>query len=300
MHAYVLLTLSAVCFGGTFVAGHLAVEVLPPLTVAAVRFLIASGLLWAWARLQVGEVRPIRRADLPVILLMGASAIALYNVLFLYGLRLAPASDSAIIVPGLAPVFTVLVAWPTLRERVGGRQILGFIVAFVGLSVVIRPAGVASAGRLLGDVLFILGALCWGFYTVASRVATRRFSAVSITLYATVAGTAMLVPFSIVERGWRALTGAPASAWLGLLFLATFGTVFAFALFSEGVKRIGAGPASAFAFLVPIVGVVSSALMLDETLTVPMLGGGALVLLGLWLVQRPPAPAGGQAPRTAS
>jgi drug/metabolite transporter (DMT)-like permease len=266
------------------------VEALPPLTVAAARFLIASALLWGWAGLQAGTGRRIERSDLPVILLMGASAIAVYNVLFLYGLRLAPASDGAIIVPGLAPAFTVLVAWPTLRERVGGRQIAGFVAAAVGLSLVMRPSGETSAARLLGNVLFVLGALCWGFYTVASRVATRRFSAVSITLYATVAGTAMLVPFSVAERGWRALAAAPASAWGGLLFLATFGTVFAFVLFSEGVQRIGAGPASAFAFLVPIVGVVSSVVILDETLNLPMIAGSILVLLGLWLVQRP-APA---------
>lgn len=59
---------------------------------------------------------------------------------------------------------------------------------------------------------------------------------------------------------------------------------------SEGVKRIGAGPASAFAFLVPIVGVVSSALLLGEVLTAPMVAGGTLVLVGLWLVQRDVAP----------
>lgn len=300
MHAYVLLTLSALCFGGTWVAGHLAVEALPPLTIAAVRFLIASALLWSWARLSGQRGRGITRADLPVILLMGASAIAVYNVLFLYGLTLAPASDGAIIVPGLAPIFTVLVAWPALRERITPREALGFAVGFIGVYFVARPGAEAAPNRLLGDVFFILGALCWGVYTVASRVATRRFSAVATTLYATVAGTLMLIPFSIAERGWQPLAAAPAPAWLGLLFLATFGTVFAFVLLSEGIKRIGAGPASAFAFLVPIVGVVSSALLLDEVLTVPMVAGGVLVLLGLWLVQRHPAPARGQAARQGS
>ena len=100
------------------------------------------------------------------------------------------------------------------------------------------------------------------------------------------AGTLMLLPFAIVERGWEALAAAPAVSWIGLLYLASFGTVFAFVFFVEGVKRIGAGPASAFAFLVPIIGVVSSVILLDERMTLVSVLGSILVLFGLWLVQR--------------
>ena len=72
--------------------------------------------------------------------MMGATAIAIYNVLFLYGLTMAPASDGAIIVPGLAPVFTVLCAWLVLQERIGWREAAGFAVAFGG------PDFLAGAG----------------------------------------------------------------------------------------------------------------------------------------------------------
>jgi len=289
VNAYVILTLSALCFGGTWVAGEVAVAGLPPLTIASVRFLIASVLLYGWARMQNIPRPRITARDLPLILTLGASAIAIYNVLFLYGLRLAPASDGAIIVPGFAPVFTVLLAWPVLRERIGPWVVAGFAVALAGLIMVMAPTGgsAQASNRLLGDVFFVLGALCWGIYTVAGKTATTRFTPVTSTLYGTVAGTLMLLPFGIAERGWEALAAAPAVSWAGLLYLATFGTVFAFVFFYEGVKRIGAGPASAFAFLVPVIGVVSSVLLLDERLTALMVAGSVLVLAGLWLVERP-------------
>jgi drug/metabolite transporter (DMT)-like permease len=146
--------------------------------------------------------------------------------------------------------------------------------------------GEQSSNRLLGDLLFILGAVCWGVYAVAGKTATARFTPVTSTLYGTVAGTLMLVPFGLAERGWEALAAAPAISWAGLLYLATFGTVLAFVFFYEGVKRIGAGRSSAFAFLVPVIGVLSSAILLDEHLTAGIVIGGALVLAGLWLVQR--------------
>ena len=287
MSAYLILTLSAVFFGGTWVAGEVAVAGLPPMTIASVRFIIASVLLYGWARLQGHERRPVTGRDIPLILTLGATAIAIYNALFLYGLRLAPASDGAIIVPGLAPVFTVLLAWPVLRERIGPWTVGGFAVALIGLYLVIGPGGgEPSSNRLLGDLFFVLGALCWGIYAVAGKKATTRFTPVTSTLYGTVAGTLMLLPFGIAERGWEALAAAPAASWAGLLYLATFGTVLAFVFFYEGVKRIGAGRASAFAFLVPVVGVVSSVILLDERLAAGTVIGGILVLAGLWLVQR--------------
>jgi len=288
MSAYLILTLSALCFGGTWVAGDVAVAGLPPLTIASGRFLIASVLLYGWVRLQNIPRPRVTTRDLPLILTLGATAIAVYNVLFLYGLRLAPASDGAIIVPGFAPVFTVLLAWPILRERIGPWTVGGFAVALIGLYLVIGPGGgEPSSNRLLGDLFFVLGALCWGIYAVAGKKATTRFTPVTSTLYGTVAGTLMLLPFGIAERGWEALAAAPAVSWAGLLYLATFGTVLAFVFFYEGVKRIGAGRASAFAFLVPVIGVLSSVLLLDERLTAATVAGSALVLLGLWLVQRP-------------
>ena len=88
--AYLLLFAMAVCFGGTWPAGKLAVEAVTPFTVAATRFTLATLLLAVWAARRGGFVRPTRR-DLPLVLALGATAVAGYNALFLYGLELAPA-----------------------------------------------------------------------------------------------------------------------------------------------------------------------------------------------------------------
>lgn len=287
--AYLLLTLMAVCFGGTWVAGKVAVGSIPPMTLASARFILASFLLWLWARARRAEVRPPTRRDLPLILGMGLTAVAAYNVLFLYGLRLAPASDGAIIVPGLAPVLTAALAWPALGERIGRWGAAGLVTALIGLVLVTGPSGGAGSSRFLGDLLFFLGAACWAIYSVIGKTATARFNPVNATLYGTVTGTILLLPFALAERGWTALSNAPLAAWAGLVYLSIFGTVLAFVFFYEGVSRIGAARATSFAFLVPVFGVASSVVMLDERLAWLTGVGGALVLLGLWLVQQQPA-----------
>src|SRR6476659_6179418 len=284
--AFLFLLAMAVCFGGTWPAGKLAVEDVTPFTVAATRFSLATLLLAFWAYRRGGLVRPSRR-DLPLVLALGATAVAGYNALFLYGLELAPASDGEIIVPGLAPVFTVLIAWPVLGERIGRRGAAGLLLAFAGLVAVIGPTGGLDRDRLLGALLFVAGAACWGIYSVLGKSATARFGAVRATLYATATGTLLLLPFAIADSGWSKLADADGSAWASILYLAVFGTVLAFVLFYEGVSRIGASRATAFALLIPIFGVLGSVLILDESIGAWTFVGGVAILSGLWLVQHP-------------
>jgi drug/metabolite transporter (DMT)-like permease len=283
--AYLMLTAMAICFGGTWVPAAIAVETVPPFAIAAVRFAIAAVLLYGWARVTGRPLSPMRREDWPLVIGLALTAVAGYNWLFLTGLTLAPASDGAIIVPGLAPVFTAVLAGIVLRERLGLRGFLGLAVAAAGLYLVVTPAGGTDAGRLLGDALFVAGAALWGVYSVLARFASRRFNAVSTSLYGIALGTLILVPLAIVEGGLGTLVGAPIAALAGIGYLAVFGTVAAFVLLNLGVARIGAARASAFALLVPIVGVLSSVVLLGERLGPLTLVGGAIVLAGLWLIE---------------
>ncbi len=283
--AYLMLTGMAVAFGGTWVAASVAVDAAPPFTIAAIRFGIASVLLYAWARIANRPLSPIRRGDIPIVIGLALTAVAGYNWLFLTGLTLAPASDGAIIVPGLAPVFTLILAGLFLGERLGSRGVLGLAVAAVGLLLVVSPSGGTDDRRLLGDLLFITGALFWGVYSVLARIAHRRFDAVSTTLYGTALGTLILLPPAIAEGGIDRVLAAPAGALAGIGYLAVFGTVAAFVLFNLGVARIGAARASAFALLVPVIGVLSSVALLGETLGPFTLVGGVIVLAGLWIVE---------------
>lgn len=283
--AYLMLTGMAVCFGGTWVAGAVAVDAAPPFAIAAARFGIASILLFAWARVARRPLTPLARRDWPLVAGLGLTAIAGYNWLFLTGLTLAPASDGAIIVPGLAPVSTALLAGAFLGERLGARGFLGLGVAVVGLLLVVGPGASFNSGRLIGDLMFLAGAACWGVYSVLARIASRRFSPVSTTLYGTALGTMILVPLALLEGGLGTLAGASPEALAGTAYLAVFGTVGAFVLFNMGVARIGAARASAFALLVPVVGVLSSVLLLKEELGPFTIVGGLVVLIGLWLIE---------------
>jgi drug/metabolite transporter (DMT)-like permease len=286
--AYVALLVCMVAFGGTWPAGKVAAEHVAPAVVAESRFVVAAVLLWLWARLSGRPVvRPARR-DLPLVALLGFTVVFAYNLFFLYGVRRAPATDGSVLVPGLIPVVTTLLAWPVLGERPTRRAALGLAIALVGLVVVADPVGGVGSDRLLGDALFVGAALSWAAFTLAGREATARFGSVSSNVFATSVGALLLLPLTFFGRGWAGLAAAPVQAWGSIAYLSLLGTVLAFVLFYEGVRLIGAARASSFALLVPIFGVLSSVLVLGERLRPALAVGGAIVLAGLWLVEARP------------
>jgi drug/metabolite transporter (DMT)-like permease len=282
--AYGLLVVMAVCFAGTWVAARWATEEVPPLVTAFWRFAVAGLLLWAWAR--ASRIRVLfGRRDLPLVAAMAMTGIVGYNLCFLYGVRLAPSSDGAIIVPGLSPI--VVAGLVAIRYRVvpSTRGLAGLGLALAGLVLVIGPALTTSPERALGDLLFVVGAVCWGAYSVLSRAATTRFHPVTATLAPAALGALVFLPLSLLGDGWASLVDATPRALASVLYLGAIGTVVAFVAFSEGIRRIGAPRASAFIVLVPLLGVVLTSTLLDEEASAFLVAGTAVVLAGLWLVQ---------------
>jgi drug/metabolite transporter (DMT)-like permease len=293
------LLLVAALFGGTWPAGKVAVEHAPPLTVASARFVLASVLLIALARIGRRPLPLPSRRDVPLLLLLGFTGIAAYQAFFLIGIERTPATDGSILVPGLIPVLTTLIAWRVYGQRPTRTVALGFAIALVGLVIVVDPAGAVSNRRLVGDLILVGASVTWASYTILGRRALQRFDAYAATTYASTVGALMLLPFSVT--GWGRLVHAGAGTWASIVYLAPLGTVLAFVLYYDGVRTLGAARAAAFTLLVPVFGVSSSIAVLGEPLRAGLAVGGVIVLLGLWLVQRPrPAqPPAAAAPRPA-
>ena len=270
----------ALCWSGSWITGKLGVALVPPLELSAVRFAIAGALMLLLAR---ATGAPLGRSKLPLIVLAGAFGIFGYNALVFVGLTLAPASDGALIVPTLNPVMVVLFA-TLVGERITRNKILGLGLATVGAAVVIAGAqtGLAfSQQRLVGDLLMLGGAACWGVYATLGTITLRHGSPLGVTAIACLAGAAMLFPLGFLEQGYRDVPAWPASAWLDIGYLAVFATTIGFVLFYWAVQRFGAGLASMVSYLVPVFTLIGAAVFLAERPTALQLIGGAVILAGV-------------------
>lgn len=281
--AAIYLVVTAAGFGGTWVAAPWATDEIAPLAVATIRFALAAALLLGWCVLRGLPLR-LRRTDLPVIAGVALTSVAGYNVLFLYGVTLAPPSHGAVLVPGLIPMATLILSRVVLGTPVARRQVVGVLLSIAGLALVVAPELGGDARTLAGDAMFAVSAVIWAAYTLIGR-ASRLDSAV-LTLYGTAVGSLILLPLALLVPGGSGSPGdASLRALLSVVYLGSIGTVLSFVTFLQGIRLIGAARASAYTVLIPVFGLTLTVALLGEPITPVALVGAVVVLAGLRITQ---------------
>jgi drug/metabolite transporter (DMT)-like permease len=288
---YLKLVLTTFFWGGTFVAGKWAVGEAPPFFVATLRFAIASIVLWAlvaWQGRRAGERFPLPETGVQWagLFSLGLTGVFLYNFAFLVGLSRTSAVNGSLIVAFNPLLTAVLSAW-WLKERVSPFQAAGLLLALLGVGIVVTRGSIEVVRALSfnhGDILMLGGPIAWALYTITGKKVLRTFPPLVATAYASLFGTLLLLPAAALEgsllSGVYRLT---AYGWISVLQLALLGTVVGFVWWYDGVAELGAARASVFVNLVPIFGVLLSALILSEKLNGSQLAGGIVVVVGVAL-----------------
>ena len=272
----------ALAWSGGWIAGKLGVASAPPLEFSAIRFIIASGAL---AIIVVATRTRIRRDALGPVVLSAIFGYLGYNAFVFVGLTMAPASDAALIVPTTIPVLTAIAA-AFFGERVTTTKVAGFALASIGAALVIaagQTGGEVSSQRLLGDVLLLVGAVCWSIYTVLGTVTLRTRSPIEVVALAAAIGALLLLPFGFLEQGYRDVPTWSAGVWADVLFLALVVTVGSFTLFYWVVRRVGAGIASMSSYFVPVLTLALAVVLLGDRPEALQLVGGLVILAGVRL-----------------
>jgi drug/metabolite transporter (DMT)-like permease len=274
--------ITALAWSGSWITGKLAVAGAPPLEISTVRFLIAAVILVV---ITLATRADLGRGSLWPVALAGVLGYCVYNAFVFVGLTMAPASDGALIVPTLIPVLTALAA-TFIGERLTPMKLAGFALASMGVALVIvagQTAEEISGRRLIGDVLMVLGAICWATYTVLGTIAMRTRSPLAVVTIAAPIGALCLIPLGFLENGYADIPGWSAAVWLNVLYLALIGSVASFILFYWVVRRVGAGVAAMTSYFVPVLTLVLAVVFLGDRPQPLQLVGGLVILAGVRL-----------------
>jgi drug/metabolite transporter (DMT)-like permease len=275
-------------FAGTHVAAKLATGGMPPIMLTTLR-LVAAGFVYALIFVLHRGLG--LRAILPPrglrgrILWCGFLAGPANQALFLSGVKLSHATHAALVY-ALTPLFVLLVAVWLGRERWNAARLVGSLVALGGVLVLLVGGGI-EGGTLLGDTLILAGVLAWVAYTLESRVLASAWGGLRAAGWSMMAGGALALLASPFTLEGEALRAAPAKAWWLLAYLVLGTSVLAYFLWSFALARVEASRAAVFSNLQPVGTAILSALLLAEPLGWMTLAGGALVLIGVRLAQRP-------------
>ena len=292
---YAKLVAVAAIWGGTFIAARVVAPLMSAPAAALWRYLIATAALVAFTLAYERGLPRLTRRQWTGVLLLGATGVMLYNLGFMAGMERIPASRGSLIV-ALNPAATMLGAALFLGEPLTRTRVVGVVVALVGVVLVLghgNPLDLFRGHVGLGE-LFIFGAvLSWAAYTLIGKRVLVDLSPLAATTYASICGTAMLAVVTALA-GDLALPPPQWQAWAAFAFLGVLGTGVAFVWFYDGVRRLGPARSAVFVNLVPVFAIAFGVLMLGEEVDASMLLGGAIVIAGVWLLNRParnvPAP----------
>jgi drug/metabolite transporter (DMT)-like permease len=279
---YVLLLLLALLWGGSFTLIKLAVASYPPATLVAIRITIGGLVLAAIARAQ-GHAFPTERRTWLLLLVQGALQSAIPFTLISWG-ETRIDSGLAGVINATPPMFVfVISAFVLGTVPVIGSKLAGVMLGLVGVAMLAGLGSATFAGTSALAVLAVLGAsLCYALGAIHGH----RFAHLSSFVTAAgslLMGSLFMVPLSLaIDRPW---TLAPTPrATLAVLSLALFSTAGGSLLFFRLLKTLGSLATTSNAYLRALVSVLLGVLLLDEPLTVGIVAGGLLVLLGVPLV----------------
>lgn len=285
MWVVVKLTLTAVFWGGTFIAGRAIAGHMGPYSAAFLRFLVAGTILMALAcRNGVGDLR-IGGGQLVPLVLLGLTGVFSYNVCFFSGLRLLNAGRASLII-ATNPVFISLLASLIFREPLRGRNVLGIFVSVTGAVVVITRGDLSSildGGVGLGEAYIFGCVMSWVAYSLIGKVALKGLTPLVAVAYSAVFGAAMLLIPALREGLLGDMAGFAVMDWVAIGYLGVFGTVLGFVWYYQGIQAIGPSRASLFINFVPISAVILAFLILKEPITLSLLAGAVMVITGVTL-----------------
>ncbi len=285
---YLRLVLTALFWGGTFIAGRILSSEIGPYSAAFLRFLLASTLLFLLVMRSEKRLPRLRLGQVVPVLLLGLTGVFAYNVLFFKGLKLISAGRASLIIAN-NPVAIVLLSALFFKERLHRIQWAGIVLSVAGAMIVISHGDLRSAldeGVGWGE-LFIAGCVAsWAVYSLIGKVVLRGLSPVTSVCYASMIGTLALLGPALYTGLLQDLHFLPTRGWVSVCYLGVFGTVLGFVWYYEGVRELGPSRASIFINLVPVFAILLAFVVLGEPVTRSLILGAGFVLLGVYLTNR--------------
>ncbi|HEX7975252.1 MAG TPA: DMT family transporter [Anaerolineales bacterium] len=287
--AFFELTLAVLSWGGSFVATKIALRQVSPVTVIWLRFtmgvVILGLMMFARRQFALPEVK-----DLGYFALLGFLGITFHQWLQSTGLITAQATTTAWIV-ATTPVYMALLGFLVLKEGLRNWQVVGIALAVLGVLLVVTNGslGSLSAGRFgtPGDFLILISAPNWAVFSILSRRGLRQNPSTRMMFYVMAFGWLFTSILLLVGPGIGEVRRLQVDGWLGVGFLGVFCSGLAFIFWYDGLQTLPAAQVGAFLYIEPFVTVIVAAVVLGEPLLLVSLLGGATILVGVWLVNRP-------------
>jgi drug/metabolite transporter (DMT)-like permease len=275
-------------WAASFIATKLALREIAPAAVVWLRFGIGVAVLALFAGAR-REWTPVPLRELSRFALLGFLGIAFHQWLQSTALVTAQASTSAWIIT-TSPVFIALLGWLLLHEKLGVIHIAGMALAALGVLLVVTRGEwhALTSGRFgePGDTLMLISAFTWALFSVYSRRGLRHHSPTLMIFFVMGFGWLFSCPPFLLHGSPAQIGHLSLTGWFAIVFLGVLCSGIAYIFWYDALKIIPASRVGAMLYLEPLIAAGMAAAILGEPILLISIAGGAMILLGVWMVNR--------------
>jgi len=290
--AKALFALSLVCFfwGTTWIASKEGVRYMPALQMAGIRQVLA-GLLYVVFFLFKGFKLPRGKEWIPILVLSFLNFL-MSNGLSTWGVQYISAGLGSIM-GAIFPLWLVVIGLFASREKISRKAIIGLLLGFGGVCIIFYEHlnDFLNASFRFGILLSLIATWTWAFATLYTKKHAASFNPYfSLGLQMLISGVTLLGLTKAIHspriNSFVPLAEIPWQSWAAMGYLVVFGSLIAFVAYLYALQRLPTEQASIYAYINPVVAVLMGALIFGEKLTIFIAVGGAVTLLGVFLVNK--------------
>lgn len=279
----IAFTVLIMSWGSVFPVLKIGIMDSPPLLFAGIRLLFGGAFLLLAALIWGG---PLQFQKLwPVALISSIFSVQLFFGFQIMTLMYIPSGLTAVLIY-LQPVLVGFLAWIWLREPLSAKKVIGLVLGFLGVFT-IGLEGLSGTFSLTGILLGVLSAVCWAIGTIYFKRVQDTVSLYWLLTMQFLMGGFVLLTAGLLFESWADITWS-SRFWISNLYSALIGLSFAYLIYLKLLKDGEATRISAYLFVVPLVSVLFGVVFLRESVSLPLLVGGSLVVFGIYLVNHQP------------
>jgi len=284
----ICLSSAAIIWGALYVVSKYVLESIPPLTLVWLRYTIAFIVLYVIliiVQRKKGTSTKLAKKDWLLLAWIGFVGYFISVSCQFIGTKLSDAHTGALITSA-TPAFTVIFARFVLKETLTVPKLLSLTIATIGVAIIVGWSS-NTGNYFWGNVFLVAAALTWALLSVYVKLASEKFSSLTITTYAILFAAVFTTPFMLWELQTNDIILNNYLILWGVLYIGIVATAGAYYLWNKGMELMDAGIGSLFFFFQPLVGSFLGWLLLNENLAINFFVGGALILLGVLIVTVP-------------
>jgi len=285
IYPFALLILANLLWSTNWVIGRGIHEIFPPVALSFWRWTVALLFLAPLALPRLKGQWPIVRAHWRLLLVLGATGIAVPQCITYIGLNYTTVVNGSLLTAG-NPFVMVLVAWLLDRQTVTPRQVLGLVLSFLGVLTIVAHGSLAVLMQLHfnpGDLLIILSIPIWCIYSVLLRRRPREIDGMSFLFLLTPIGLVTLVPAFAYEE---IFVRTPEWSWwlvIAVIYVGLSASVGSYMLWNRGVELVGPNRAAFTNAFQPMFATTLAIMLLGEEFHIYHAIGFVAVLIGWYL-----------------